>query len=139
MRNKKPIHKFNGGLGATLCHKCRVIISTGLTEDLYCEEHGGVPRWRYKLVREHDGLTKKGNIAYWVEWDENSRGKASHQEPAVGYSFILDPVHGNYLWLTTSVTEIVETKENYIKFKTKNSIYELFTNPIKINENSNDK
>ncbi len=32
----KPIHKFNGGLGATLCHKCTVIISTGLTEDLYC-------------------------------------------------------------------------------------------------------
>lgn len=33
----KPIHKFNGGLGATLCHKCSVIITTGLTEDLYCE------------------------------------------------------------------------------------------------------
>ena len=33
----KPIHKFNGGLGATLCHKCSVIISIGLTEDLYCE------------------------------------------------------------------------------------------------------
>jgi hypothetical protein len=32
----KPIHKFNGGVGATLCHKCTVIISTGLTEDLYC-------------------------------------------------------------------------------------------------------
>jgi hypothetical protein len=33
----KPIHKLNGGLGATLCHKCSVIISTGLTEDLYCD------------------------------------------------------------------------------------------------------
>jgi len=33
----KPIHKLNGGLGATLCHKCTVIISTGLTEDLYCD------------------------------------------------------------------------------------------------------
>ena len=33
----KPIHKFNGGLGATLCHSCSVIISIGLTEDLYCE------------------------------------------------------------------------------------------------------
>ena len=33
----KPIHKLNGGLGATLCHKCSVIISTGLTEELYCE------------------------------------------------------------------------------------------------------
>ena len=34
----KPIHKFNGGKGATLCHKCSVIISEGLTEDLYCEK-----------------------------------------------------------------------------------------------------
>jgi hypothetical protein len=34
----KPIHKFNNGRGATLCGKCYVIISEGLTEDLYCEE-----------------------------------------------------------------------------------------------------
>ena len=32
----KPIHKFNGGIGATLCHTCSVIISTGLTKELYC-------------------------------------------------------------------------------------------------------
>jgi hypothetical protein len=139
MRKKKPIHKFNGGRGATLCHECKVIISIGMTDDLYCEEHGGEPRWRYKLVREHDGLTHKGNVAYWVEWDENSRGKDKHIDPAIGYSFILDPVYGNYQWLTTPVTEIVETKENYIKFKTKNSTYELFTNPAKTDENSNNK
>ena len=32
----KPIYKFNGGIGATLCHTCSVIISTGLTKELYC-------------------------------------------------------------------------------------------------------
>ena len=32
----KPIHKLNGGLGATLCNKCSKIISTGLTKELYC-------------------------------------------------------------------------------------------------------
>ena len=31
-----PIHKFNNGNGATLCHKCSKIISIGFTEDLYC-------------------------------------------------------------------------------------------------------
>jgi hypothetical protein len=36
----KPIHKYNGGAGATLCHQCRVIITTGLTEDLYCSKCG---------------------------------------------------------------------------------------------------
>jgi len=34
----KPIHKLNNGRGATLCHTCSVIITTGLTEDLYCEK-----------------------------------------------------------------------------------------------------
>jgi hypothetical protein len=32
----KPIHKYNNGIGATLCHGCGVIISNGLTQDLRC-------------------------------------------------------------------------------------------------------
>jgi len=32
----KPIHKLNGGLGATLCYNCTKIISVGLTKELYC-------------------------------------------------------------------------------------------------------
>jgi hypothetical protein len=34
----KPIHKFNNGKGATICCKCSVIITTGLTDDLYCNK-----------------------------------------------------------------------------------------------------
>jgi hypothetical protein len=34
----KPIHKYNGSLGATLCHKCRVIITRGLTNHLFCDK-----------------------------------------------------------------------------------------------------
>jgi hypothetical protein len=34
----KPIHKFNNGRGATTCNQCSVIITTGLTDDLYCKE-----------------------------------------------------------------------------------------------------
>lgn len=35
----KPIYKFNNGRGATLCHLCRAIISTGRpTDDLYCSK-----------------------------------------------------------------------------------------------------
>ena len=33
---ENPIHKFNNGNGATLCHKCSKIISTGFIKDLYC-------------------------------------------------------------------------------------------------------
>jgi len=34
----KPIHKLNGGIGATLCHLCSIIITTGLTQNLYCDK-----------------------------------------------------------------------------------------------------
>lgn len=33
-----PIHKFNGGVGATLCTECRVIITEGFTDDTYCQK-----------------------------------------------------------------------------------------------------
>ena len=32
----EPIHKFNNGSGATLCHSCSTVINTGLTEHLLC-------------------------------------------------------------------------------------------------------
>jgi hypothetical protein len=123
---QKPIHKFNGGRGATLCNECRKIISIGFVDELYCQEHGGKPVYKYKLVREHDGKIMEGNVAYWVEWDENSRGKDKHEQIGVGYSLIIDPMMGNYTWLTTQVTEILEDQGTYIKFRTKNSIYELY-------------
>lgn len=34
----KPIHKFNNGIGATICNHCSAIISIGLTDDLYCDK-----------------------------------------------------------------------------------------------------
>jgi len=32
-----PIHKFNGGIGATICIGCSVVICTGLENILYCD------------------------------------------------------------------------------------------------------
>lgn len=37
-RYLNPIHKFNGGRGATLCHGCTRIITEGLTDDKLCEK-----------------------------------------------------------------------------------------------------
>ena len=34
----KPIHKFNNGNGATLCHLCKTIITVGLTNEIYCDK-----------------------------------------------------------------------------------------------------
>ena len=84
--------------------------------------------FRYKLVRERDGLLNVGHQAGWIEWNENGTFKKLHDEPAVGRSLILDPQRMSYTWMTTTVTEILEQKENYIKFATTNSIYELWQN-----------
>lgn len=33
----RPIHKLNGGIGATLCHICYGMISTGWTDAVICK------------------------------------------------------------------------------------------------------
>ena len=81
---------------------------------------------KYKLVRERDGLTHYGREMGWIEWGEDSRFKEKYDEPAIGRSCILDPHRISFTWLTTSVTEIVEEREDYIKFNTRNSVYELW-------------
>jgi len=87
---------------------------------------------RYKLIRERDGLTKVGNYVDWLSWNEDNTFKEKHDKPAIGRSLIIDGRQSmNYTWLTTDVTEILVEEDNYIKFKTKNSTYELY---IEINK-----
>ena len=81
---------------------------------------------KYKLVRERDGLTINGNRILWIDWEKNGTFHSSHNEPKLERSLIVDPHHMSYTWMTTILTEIIEQREDYIKFKTSNSIYELF-------------
>jgi hypothetical protein len=48
----KPIHKFNNSREATLCHKCSVIISIGLTKDLYCDKCKPKQEPNYNMKQE---------------------------------------------------------------------------------------
>ena len=84
--------------------------------------------FNWKLIREHDGLTKKSKGILWIEWNEEGRFKEKHDEIAVGRSLIMSPFNDFFTWQTTIVTEVLEVAEDlsYIKFKTKNSTYELF-------------
>ena len=81
---------------------------------------------KYKLVRERDGLTKTSRDVKWLEFNENGRYKADFEEITVGRSLLMSPFNPSFTWQTTLVTEIVEQREDYIKFKTENSNYELF-------------
>ncbi len=82
--------------------------------------------FNWKLVRERDGLTKQSKGIKWIEWNEDDTFKADFQEPAPNRSLLMSPFNHSFTWQTTKVTEIVEQQEDYIKFKTGNSNYELF-------------
>ena len=133
----EPKHKFNGGLGATLCHNCDKIITEALTLDLYCnncrQELGYTEEpqqiHKYKLVRQ-DGLTKVGDKIIWIEWNTNGTFCAAHDDIAEKRSLIIDPHPMTYTWMTTTINEVLEKTEDYIKFKTKNSTYELYISNI---------
>ena len=86
----------------------------------------GDPTMNWKLVRERDGLTKQSNDVMWIEFNEEGRFKEKFNEAAVGRSLIMSPFNDFFTWQTTTVTEIVEQREDYIRFKTENSNYELF-------------
>jgi len=80
----------------------------------------------WKLVRERDGLTKQSNKVMWIEWNDDRTFKAKHPLPAIGLSLMMSPFNQFFTWQTTTITEIVEQRDDYIKFKTENSNYELF-------------
>ena len=82
--------------------------------------------YNWKLVRLNDGKSFKSKEVMWLEWNDNGTFKAKHDTPEIGRSLIMSPFNNFYTWQTTDITEIVEKKDNYIKFKTKNSNYELF-------------
>ena len=80
----------------------------------------------WKLVRERDGLTKQSKDIKWLEFNEDGTFKQEFDEPAIGRSLLMSPFNRFFTWQTTTITEIIEQREDYIKFKTENSNYELF-------------
>jgi hypothetical protein len=82
--------------------------------------------FNWRLVREGDGLNRKSKAIMWLEWNQDGTFNSKHDEPAIGRSLIMSPFNYFFTWQCTPLTEIVEQQEGYIKFKTKNSTYELF-------------
>jgi len=84
------------------------------------------PLKKWKLVRERDNLTKFSADIIWIEWSDLGFFKEKHDEVEVGRSLMMSPFNQFFTWQTTEVTEIVVNDKEYIKFRTKNSNYELF-------------
>lgn len=95
-------------------------------DELYASVFGKPEEHKYKLVRGRDQLTKTSVAVKWLEFGEDGRYKADFKDIAVGRSLLMSPFVPSFTWQTTLVTEIVEQREDYIKFNTENSSYELF-------------
>ena len=134
---EKAIFKFNGGLGALLCSKCRTIIKTGsqmsqFEKDAmmgkqemlakYCQKcRGG---YFYSVVRVDDGKCFEVANVKWVKWKKDGRFDKLYARPQVGFSCILDPQYTpSYTWLTTTIESFEKVSNHEIRFKTKNSTY----------------
>ena len=83
--------------------------------------------FNWKLVRERDGLTKKSKEVMWIEWNEDGRFQAKHEDIAVGRSLLMSPFNDFFTWQTTVVTQITAATPDseYIEFNTTNSKYRL--------------
>ena len=110
----------NRGIPMTLTEDnvLKIAIEQGVIDD----------QFNWKLVREHDGLTKQSKEVMWIEFNDEGRFKSKHDEPAVGRSLMMSPFTFSFTWQTTVITEILELADDlsYIKFRTENSVYELF-------------
>ena len=80
----------------------------------------------WKLIRERDGISKQSEKVMWIEFNDDGRFKEKYDEIGLNRSLIMSPFNDFFTWQTTTVTEILEQTEDYVKFKTKNSVYELF-------------
>ena len=85
----------------------------------------GNDKYNWKLVRERDDLKKYSTAIKWIEFSEDSIPKLC-DDIAIHRSLMMSPFNMYFTWQTTLVTKIIEQSEDYIKFETGNSVYELF-------------
>ena len=84
----------------------------------------------YSLRRESDGAGDSGgmSLALWIAED----GQVQEQynaRPKVGVCMRVGSVYARTYnaqdwWQTTMITEILEERDNYVRFRTGNSVYE---------------
>lgn len=108
--NKKTVHtpKLSALLqGKAVCGECSIM--NGI-----CTLIGG-----------REGI-KTSNKVIWIEFDEFGKGKKTHKKIGINRSLVMSPFNGNHTWMTTLVKQVIEEKPNYLKFKTENTVYELY-------------
>jgi len=81
------------------------------------------------LKRITDGAGDQGARSEALKINKEGKLEIISNRPILGCAMLVGSVtarsyqHQDY-WLTTYITEIIEEKEDYVKFRTGNSIYE---------------
>lgn len=84
----------------------------------------------YLLKRVTDGAGDSGSMSMLIFINEQGKTEFKHDaKPEVGCQIAVGSTHARSYaeqdyWQTTEVTEIIEERDDYVKFKTRNSIYE---------------
>ena len=77
-----------------------------------------------------DYFSKVSNDVLWLEYNDDGTFKSKHTEPEIGLNLLMSPFNSMFTWQTTEITQIIDVNNDkprkYVKFKTKNSIYELY-------------
>lgn len=82
----------------------------------------------YFLERERDGAGDSGQMCLGL-WEENGEVKVEENaKPRLGIALRVGSSYARTMsaqdwWQTSYITEILEEKEDYVKFRTGNSIY----------------
>lgn len=83
-----------------------------------------------RLKRISDGAGDMGARSEAIAWNEDGSFKeVVSNRPIIGCSMIVGSLTARSYseqdyWMTTKITEILEESEDYVKFKTGNSVYE---------------
>lgn len=84
--------------------------------------------YRLKRIEPNDGAGDSGPMSLALKVENNEIVNGGNR-PKVGYIMRVGSIYSRTYanqdyWTTTYITEILEETDNYVKFKTKNSIYE---------------
>jgi len=93
---------------------------------MVCDECSIMNHYCTLLKPDDESFIKTSIGMAWTEWNEDKTHKANHDKPDIGLSLLMTPFTFSFTWLTTPITEIIEEREDYVKFKTENSTYELY-------------
>ena len=116
------------------CTSCKKVtehnpkLSAVMSGNLVCSKCSKMNGFCILKKMNDDSFIKHSKEVLWIEFGDDNRFKEQHKTAQVNTSLIMSPFNEFFTWQTTLVTEILELREDYVRFNTKNSEYELYLN-----------